>query len=323
MKRMTPSLLTRRSVAQAGLLAGAGIALAPLLRAGEALGSNGAPITKRIPATGEKLPVIGIGTNQFKNEAYPDLSALLARMAELGGSVIDSAAMYGGGESEVVIGRALKERALRSKMFVATKFNAAGVGFGPPDPVSGLASFERSLQRLQTDHVDLLMAHALASVEPLMPVMLDLKKQGKIRYLGITDIMPEQHGQLIEYMNKYPIDFVQVDYSLGDRAAAADVFPVAIARKIAIMVAIPLGGGRNSLISAASNRKLPDWAGDIGAATWAQFFLKYVVSHPAVTCAIPGSTSLVHLEDNQQAGRGRLPDAAMRQKMEAFWDSNS
>lgn len=310
---------SRREVMQAGLAAGLGATLAtPLWSAELPL------ITKAIPSTGEKIPVIGVGTNQFGKTAYEDVRSLLKRMAELGGTVIDTAAGYG--DSEAVIGKALADLGIRKKMFVATKFNAARPASDPSptaDPVSGIDSFERSLKRLETERVDLMMAHALRSVEPLMPVLQDLKKAGRIRYLGITTVNPEQHGQLIEYMRKYPIDFVQVDYSLGNRVAAADVFPVAMERKIAVMIDIPLGGGRNSLISAAAGRELPKWAADFDATSWSQFFLKYVVSHPAVTCVIPGSTKLNHLEDNQAAGRGRLPDAAVREKMEEFWDGKA
>lgn len=341
MSRSSYSHFSRREVMQTGIMAGVGAAFAPRLWAADL-----PVLTKAIPSTGEKIPVMGIGTNQFGRTDYDAVRALLKRMSELGGGVIDTAAIYG--ESEEVIGKALAELKLRKKMFVATKFNAAGATFGPPpggpppggpppggaappmgaggppaDPVNGLDSFERSLKRLQTERVDLLMAHFLSSVEPLMPVMLDLKKAGRIRYLGITTVQPSQHAQMIEYMRKYPIDFVQVDYSLGNRAAATDVFPVAMERKIAVMVAVPLGGGRNSLLSETTNRELPKWAADFDATSWSQFFLKYVVSHPAVTCAIPGSSKINHLEDNQAAGHGRLPDAATRKKMEEFWDGKA
>jgi aryl-alcohol dehydrogenase-like predicted oxidoreductase len=120
-------------------------------------------------------------------------------------------------------------------------------------------------------------------------------------------------------MRRYPIDFLQVNYSLGDRSAEAQVLPLALQRKIAVMAAVPLGGGRNLLIEQAGDRHLPAWAADCGVSSWGQFFLKYVVSHPAVTCAIPGSSKLEHLEDNQAAGHGRLPDAATRRKMQEFW----
>lgn len=294
---------------------------------------------------------MGVGTNRFGRIEDADARALLARMAELGGTVIDTAALYG--ESETVIGRALKELGLRDRMFLATKFNAEGASFGPPpggarpggtppggpppgapsgapssrppmpEQIYGMASFERSLERLQTDHVDLLMAHFLDSVEPLMETMLELKKTGRTRYIGITTVSPEQHSRLVGYMREYPIDFIQVDYSLGSRSSAADVFPVAVERKIAVMVAVPFGGGRNSLFAGLSGRSLPPWAAEIGASSWSQLFLKYVISQPAVTCVIPGTTNLEHMDDNQAAGRGIVPDEAQSRRIESFWDESA
>jgi aryl-alcohol dehydrogenase-like predicted oxidoreductase len=260
---------------------------------------------------------MGLGTNAFHDPASTELRDLLLRMEQLGGKVIDTAAMYG--QSEAVIGQDLAQLGIRDQMFIATKFNAAGASrWG--DDISGQASFDRSLTRLKTDHVELLMAHYLDSVEPLMPLMLQLKKAGKTRYIGITTVNEQEHPRMIEYMRKYPIDFVQVDYSLGNREAASSVFPVALERKIAVMIAVPLGGRRGSLLGQANGHQLPDWAADIDVSSWSQFFLKYVISHPDVTCAIPGSSKVQHLEDNQMAGRGRVPDAAFRKKMEQYWD---
>ena len=191
------------------------------------------------------------------------------------------------------------------------------------DNVYGEASFERSLRALQTDRIDLMQAHFISSVEPLMPLLQRLKKDGKIRYFGITTVSVQEHPQLIEYMRKYPVDFIQVDFSLGNREAAETVFPVARERKIAVMVAVPLGGRMGSLMSQTADRQLPSWAADIDVMSWSQFLLKYVISHPAVTCAIPGSSQLEHLEENQLAGRGRIADAAMRKRMEAHWDNKA
>lgn len=292
---------------EAGLLTGLAAALPPSLRASD---SKAPLITKAITSSGQKIPVIGVGTNQFGRTAYEDVRSILKRMYELGGAVIDTAAGYG--ESEVQIGNALGELGLTRKMFIATKLSAPG-GSGP----GGMESFERSIQRLQK--VDLLFVHHVDSVESMMPVLMELKKQGRVRYTGITSIRSPEYPQLLEYLRKYPMDFVQVNYSLGDRAVEAEILPLAAQRKIAVMAAVPLGGGRNLLMRQVGDRKLPAWAADFGITSWGQFFLKYVVSHPAITCAIPGSSKLEHLEDNQAAGRGRLPDAAARKKMEEFW----
>jgi len=322
---------SRRDVLQAGLLAGVSASLPEVSVAAQ----SNAVIMRPIPSTGEKIPVMGIGTNRFGVADYDEVKAVLKRMHEIGGRVIDTAAFYG--RSEEVIGKALGELSLRDKMFISTKFNAAGVSFfspppgvkpanappagGPsPDPVAGIESFERSLERLQMKRVDLLFAHFIGSVEPLMPLMLDLKKQGRVRYIGITSIQRAQYPYVLEYMRKYPIDFLQIDYSLGDRSAEQEVLPLAMERKIATMLAVPFGGGRNSLFDKIGSRQLPKWASEFGATTWGEFFLKYAISHPAVTCAIPGATKLKHLEENQRAGMGVLPDASMRKRIEEFWD---
>jgi aryl-alcohol dehydrogenase-like predicted oxidoreductase len=311
--RLTGWPCSRRRFLELSLLSGAAGVLPYPARARDGLGPL---ITKPIPATGEKLPVIGIGTNQFGRIPYDDVHAILQRMPQLGGTVIDTAALYG--DSEVQIGKALTELNLTNKMFIATKLNAPG---GPGDGVGGLPSFERSVQRLQK--VDLLLIHFVDSVEAMMPIVSDLKKQGKVRYIGITSIRSPQYPQLLDYMRKYPMDFLQVDYSLGDRSAEAEVLALAQERKIAVMAAVPLGGGRNLLIKQAGDRQLPSWVAQFGIASWSQFFLKYVVSHPAITCAIPGSSKLEHLEDNQAAGHGHLPDAQGRRRMEAFWAQKS
>ena len=310
---------SRREVLRTGALAGLGSMLTHSLLAADA--TSLPLITKKIPSSGQAIPVMGLGTNAFHDPANTELRDLLLRMEQLGGKVIDTAAMYG--QSEAVIGQDLAQLGIRDQMFIATKFNAAGATRWGGDDISGQASFERSLMRLKTDHVELLMAHFLDSVEPLMPLMLQLKKAAKTRYIGITTVNEQEHPRLIQYMRKYPIDFVQVDYSLGNREAASSVFPVAIERKIAVMIAVPLGGRRGSLLEQASGHELPPWAADIDVSSWSQLFLKFVISHPAVTCAIPGSSKVQHLEDNQIAGRGRVPDAAFRQRIEQYWDKLS
>ena len=271
-------------------------------------------ITKPIPKSGERLPAIGLGTDAFRASERDAIQAEIGRMQQLGGTVIDTSADYG--DSEALIGAALTRLGIRDRMFVATKLTASGGFF---DGVGGQRSFDRSLQRLQTQHVDLLQVHNLDGVDTLMPMMQRWKRDGRIRYLGITTSTHDQHGQMIEYLHKYPLDFVQVDYSLANRDAAADVLPLAVQQRVAVLVNLPFGAG--GVIRRALRRRLPPWAADIDVSTWGQFLLKYVISHPAVTCAIPGSTQVAHLEDNQGAARGRLPDAAMRRRMEQYWDA--
>jgi aryl-alcohol dehydrogenase-like predicted oxidoreductase len=305
--------LSRRDVLYGGLAAtlGAGFLAS---RIAAAAAADGPLILKPIPSTGERLPVIGLGTDSFDESARDAIRAEIAKMHELGGTVIDTAAAYG--DSEALIGEALTDSGLRGKMFLATKLTD-----GSPDlmgrGIGGKASFDRSLERLRTDRVDLLQVHNLRGVDALMPVLRDWKRAGKTRYIGVTTSRVSQHEDMVATMRKHPLDFIQVDYSIANRDAEKAIFPLAIERKIAVLANLPLVHGR--LMRQVSQRKLPDWALEIGVTSWSQFLLKYVVSHPAVTCAIPGSTQVAHLEDNQRAGRGRLPDAAMRERMEQYW----
>ncbi len=307
------NLTSRRELMQAGLATSL-LASLPATVLAQAAAAN--VITRPIPSSGEQVPVIGVGTNQFGRTEYTAVKGVLERMHALGGRVIDTAAGYGG--SEAAIGQALAELNLREEMFIATKFNAEG-GRG----LGGLPSFEQSLERLQVDHVDLMFINRINSVEPLISTLMDLKESGRARYIGITTVSRQQHPQMMDYMREYPLDWIQIDYSLANRAAETDVFPLAIERKVGVMLAVPFRGQGGSMFAKVAGRELPDWARELGAASWAQVFLKYAVSHPAVTCAIPGTDDVEHADDNTRAGHGRLPDAAMRAEIERFWDQLS
>ena len=299
----------RRRFIAAGAAAGVGALLAPLLPAAEPAVSSAPLITKPIPSSGEQLPAIGIGTDSFSESARTEIRAELGRMSELGGTVIDTAAAYG--DSEALIGDALASLGSRAHVFLATKLVASG----------GAESFARSLEQLKTDHVDLLQVHNLNGVATLLPPMQQWKKEKKIRYIGVTTSRVSQHAEMAATMRAYPLDFIQVDYSIANRNAAATILPLAAERRIAVLVNLPFG--RSSLFREAAGRALPPWAADIDVKSWAQYFLKYVISHPAVTCAIPGSTQVGHLTDNQGAARGRLPDESQRRRMEEYWDNRS
>jgi aryl-alcohol dehydrogenase-like predicted oxidoreductase len=305
MSQRTVPPVTRRDYLGSSLLCTLGPLLPRLTHAAE----GHELITRPIPASGQRLPVIGIGSDAFRSDVSDEIRAELKRMAELGGSVIDTAAAYG--DSEAIIGQALESLGLREKMFLATKLVGS----------EGAASLERSLQRLRTSRIDLLQVHNLSGIAELIPQMQQWRKAGKIHYIGATTSRLSQHAELMTAMRSYPLDFIQVDYSLANREAATDVLPLALERKQAVLINLPFG--RSSLFTQAASRKLPEWAADIDVSSWGQYFLKYVISHPAVTCVIPGSTKVSHLEDNQGAGRGRLPDAAMRRRMEEYWDSKS
>ncbi|HEV2228680.1 MAG TPA: aldo/keto reductase [Steroidobacteraceae bacterium] len=329
MSRPSHPGVTRRGFLTAGVAAGAGALFSRPSRSGDPPAAGGAAptpggpptvsapsasarlIAKAIPATGQWLPAIGIGTDSFRRGVRDGIRAQLERMSELGAVVIDTAASYG--DSEALIGEALESLRLRDRMFLATKLA------GRSD--AGAESFARSLERLRTRRVELLQVHNLDGVPELLPRMREWKKEGRIRYLGVTTSRTAQHAELADCMRTYPLDFIQVDYSIANREAAATILPLALEREIAVLVNLPFG--RSSLFRAASGRALPPWAADIDVTSWAQYFLKYVIAHPAVTCAIPGSTQLSHLEDNQGAGRGRLPDAAMRRRMEEYWDART
>ncbi|HUK03356.1 MAG TPA: aldo/keto reductase [Steroidobacteraceae bacterium] len=310
--------LSRRALMAAALASGAAmLCRRPAFAAGTA--ATDLPlITKPIASSGEKLPVIGIGTNAFSLRSADEQAArvaLIQRMLQLGGTVIDTAAIYGG--SEAVIGDALASLGVRSKMFVSTKVMAR-------DADAARSQMEESLQHLKTDRVDLMSVHNLVGLDAVLPLVQEWKKSGRVRYVGITTSEPRQHPQMIEAMQKYTLDFIQVDYSLGNRAAADQVLPLAQERKIAVLVNVPFGGRRGAnMFPKVAGRALPAWAADFDAQSWGQLFLKYVVSHPAVVCAIPGTIETAHLEDNQRGGRGRLPDAAQRMRLESFWDGLS
>ena len=304
------SNVTRRDALAAALAVGIGGIVS---RA--SAGSGALPlITKAIPSTGEQLPAIGLGTDKFELDNRDAIRTEIQRMQQLGGTVIDTAAGYG--DSETVIGEALA--GTRDRMFIATKLTASGRGYGG-DGVAGKDSLERSLARLRTSRIDLLQVHNLDGVDTLLPQLKEWKQAGKIRYIGITTSRVQQHEAMIGYLRKYPLDFVQVDYSLANRDAAATLLPLAQERHVGVLANLPFGFG--DTLHRAMARKLPAWAADIDVTSWGQFLLKYVISHPAVTCAIPGSTQVAHLADNQGAARGRLPDADMRRRMEQFWDS--
>jgi len=307
------SHFSRRSILKSGVYAGVGIAVA---QAGIAFAQDKklTQITKQIPSTKEKLPVIGIGTNQFGVSDPAEVAArreVLAKLPELGGSVVDTAQAYG--TSELVIGEQVASIGNRSKLFLATKTPLAG------DVSDAKATLEKSFTQLRTDKIDLLQIHNVHGIDALLPLYLEYKKAGKVRYIGVTTSVDAQYAALVDAMKKHPFDFVQVDYSIENRSAEQEVLPLAASKGMGVLINVPLGGRRGSLLSKVSGKPLPAIAKDIDATSWAQFLLKYVVSHPAVTAAIPGTTKVSHLEDNQKAGWGHLPDAGQRKKMEEAW----
>lgn len=302
--------MTRREA----LAAGAGTIAA--LKVPHVLAQSGGPNLKTIPASGEQIPPIGIGTNRYgvgasEAERAP-LRATMARFVELGGKVMDTAYIYG--TSEAVIGDLAAELGIRDRLFLATKTDIRG-------QIRGAAGLQGSLDRLKTDVLDVMLVHNLVNAATELPVMREWQQDGRIRYIGASISTHDQFEQMERFMREEDVQIVQFNYSLGDRLAAERLLPTAADRGIAVMINIPFGGGRSSLFDAVEGRPLPDWAAEIDCETWAQFFLKYIISHPAVTCAIPGMRQARHVDDNFAAAFGVLPDAEMRRRQEQYFDS--
>lgn len=306
--------ISRRRVIQAGVATGVAIAAGPAFAAAA---SQEAPILRAIPSSGERLPVVGTGTNAYGVTDAGELAELkrvLTAMPEAGGTVIDTA--YGYRDSEAVIGKLLSDIGNRDRFFLATKTPMA-----PTNVSDGKAIIDESFRRLQVSKVDLLQVHNLHGMDSLMPHFKEYKAAGKIRYIGMSTSMDNQYPGIMQAIRTHKPDFVQVDYSIGNRGAADSVLPLARDQGLAVLINVPFGGRGRSFFPRVAGQAVPAWAAEFGATTWAQFFLKYIISNPVVTAAIPGTTTIAHLQDNQAAGRGRLPDAAQRKKMEEYWDS--
>jgi aryl-alcohol dehydrogenase-like predicted oxidoreductase len=310
--------LSRRQIIRGAAWAFGGLALGPFIPTAAKGASPRASVTKPIPSTDERLPVIGLGTNQYRVENPEDMARfqeVLEKMMALGGSVVDTARVYG--RAEVVIGELMQRIGQRDRFFIATKTPIAGKLRSPE------IELQTSFDQLRVKVIDLMLIHNLHGLDQLMPAFIRAKKDGRIRYIGMSTSEEIQYAAQMEAMRRYPLDFIQVNYSIANRNAADAMLPLAQERKMAVMVNVPFGGVGNtgSTFGRVKGRALPDWAAEIDAESWAQIFLKYVVSHPAVTVAIPGTTQVQHLVDNQGAGRGRLPDAAMRREIERYWDA--
>lgn len=300
--------LTRRDVIRLGLGAAALSALRPLA----ALLAQTPLLAKAIPASGERIPVVGIGARDWEAETpaiRAELQEVLRQFPGLGGKVIDTATGYRGGASETLLGELAAELGNRDRLFLATKINVSG-------KPAGLAQIEQCFRRLRTNRIDLIAVHNIRDTVTQLANLREGKQAGRIRYLGMTTSEERQYAEFETLMKTEAMDFVQVDYALDSRESGNRLLPLAADRGLAVMVNLPFGRGR--LFAAVRNQPLPDWAQEIDCTSWAQIFLKYIVSHPAVTCAIPGTRRVAHLLDNLQAAQGRLPDAAMRRRMEQF-----
>lgn len=298
--------MSRRKAARLIAASAAGL----LLSRNRAVAQNKDSIIQRaIPSTGEELPVIGLGTWQAFDvgtsaaERQP-LREVLARFVQLGGKLIDSSPMYG--RAEAVIGDLTGKLEPRDSLFLATKVWTTG-------REAGIKLMERSLDLLQAKRIDLMQVHNLVDARTHLATLREWKQQGRIRYIGITHYTADSHGEVARMLEKERVDFVQINYSILEREAEERVLPVAKDRGVAVIVNRPFGGG--GLFGRVRGKPLPDWAAEFDCTSWAQFFLKWIVANPIVTCAIPATSNPRHLEDNMQGGIGRLPDARMRQRI--------
>ena len=267
-------------------------------------------IKTTIPSTGQQVPSVGLGTVKFRGDPssaeMAPFKETLQKFYSLGGSLVDTSPNYG--NSEEVLGHLLAELGIRDKVFMATKVDRE-------DQAEGIKRMEGSFKRLG-GNIDLMQVHNLRGTDVELETMQAWKDEGRIKYIGITTHRVSQHEEIERYMRKYPLDFIQINYSMADQAAADRLLPLAQDKGIAVLVNRPFGKGE--LFGAVKGVKLPDWAAEIDAKSWGQVFLKYIISHPAATIPIPGTSKPHHAEDNMAAMTGRLPTVELRSEMATF-----
>ena len=266
-------------------------------------------LMRAIPSSGEKLPVIGLGTWRvfdvdLTSESIPKLEEVLSLLVKLGAGVIDSSPMYG--RAEQVVGELASRLHLRDSLFLATKVWTQG-------KQAGIDSMERSISFLKTKRIDLMQVHNLVDVQTQLATMRDWKAQGRFRYIGVTHYDASAFADVEKILRSEKLDFVQINYSIMEREAEERILPVAQEKGVAVIVNRPFGGGE--LFGRVRSKPLPEWAGEFDCRSWPQFFLKWIVAHPGITCAIPATGNPEHLRDNLQGGMGRLPDAKTRARM--------
>ena len=281
---------------------------------GPLFASSAAMLTRPIPASGESLPVIGFGTWQVFDvagsaEELALRQSIIELLVEKGGRLVDSSPMYA--RAEKVVGDVLQAGGNRDQVFLATKVWTNG-------KAAGESQMQRSAELMKTDVIDLMQVHNLRDLDVHMGTIRERQQDNLIRYSGITDYRSSELDEIEDAMRKYKPQFVQINYSLGERDADKRMLPAARDLGIAVLINRPFVEGR--LFRAVAGLELPDWASDF-AASWGQFFLKYIVSHPAVTCTIPATSKLHHMADNLGAGFGGMPDEPTRRRMAAFIDS--
>ena len=300
--------LTRRTMIKRTLGAGAALAFAPLSTMGTSAVDE--IRTRPIPSSGEPLPCVGLGTwQQFDvgpndGDARTDLKEVLRRLVDLGASVVDSSPMYG--RSEQVVGKLSTELGLTDKIFGATKVWTRG-------RQDGIRQMERSMDRMNQRPMDLMQVHNLVDWQTHLDTLQSWKAEGKVRYIGVTHYTLGAFDDLAAIITSRDIDFVQLPYSIQTTRAEKRLLPLAAENDVGVLVNEPFEGG--ALFGRVENASLPDWASNFDCESWAQFFLKYILGHEAVTCVIPGTSDPEHLRDNVRAAYGRLPDDDTRERM--------
>ena len=301
--------MTRRDATKLIGAATAGVFLPITASRGQGANETSMMLTRAIPSSGEKLPVIGLGTyNVFDVDLTPanenQLADVLSLFVKRGGRVVDSSPMYG--KAEQVIGTLANKLGLRDKLFLATKVWTRG-------KQAGIESMDRSMARLQAKRIELMQVHNLVDLDTQLATMREWKAQDRFRYIGITHYNASAFGDVENVLRKEKVDFLQINYSIMEREADERILPLAHDREVAVIINRPFGGG--DLFSRVRSQPLPEWAADFDCRSWAQFFLKWIIAHPGVTCVIPATNNPSHLEDNLRAGSGRLPDEKTRNRM--------
>ena len=309
-------MVSRREWLRLSLGTSAALALDPRGLDARILDALQAPkiITRRIPSTGERIPIVGLGSSATfaqvaRSQDVSALAEVLRTLVEKGGKVFDTAPAYGA--SEEVAGRVARELGLTQKIFWATKVNVARGGSA--DPAAARAQIETSFNRIGKRPIDLIQVHNLGDPATQVGILKELKKEGRVRYIGITCTDQDRYGELATVMRNEPLDFIGVDYAIDNRDVETTILPLARERKIGVLVYAPFG--RTRLWRRVEGREVPAWAAEFDAKSWAQFFLKYVASHPDVTAITPATSRAQNMADNLGAAVGKLPSAAQREQM--------
>ena len=306
-----------------GITAGAAGALALDPRLLNAL-RQGRLMQRAIPSTGEMVPAVGLGSSatfsQLASAGDLDpLKEVFQALIDGGAKVFDTAHSYGRGSVEEAAGKIANELGIADKVFWATKVNVAGRGGNPADPVRARAQIDASFEYFQVPTMDLIQVHNLGDVPTQLAILKELKHEGRVRYIGVTTTSSGRYEEIAQIMRDEPLDFIGIDYAVDNRDVEEMILPLAADQGIGVLAYLPFG--RSRLWARIEGQDLPTWAAEIDATTWAQFFIKYILSHPTVTAVTPATSKPHHMLDNIGGGIGRMPDVAMRKRMAEFVDA--